>query len=370
MLPKDAADEQSAILEVGPAPAATRRPCSRPICSACTSAMPKCMDGRSRSSPSRRTISAATRKSSPRSWARACSPGSSSKAACIACSAFRPPKRRAHPHVGCNGRGAAGSRGHRHRHQTTRTSASIRCARAGPAVSTSTRRTVAVRITHMPTGIVVVSAEKSQHQNRRLAMQVLRSRLFDYERERADSERSQARKSQVGSGDRSQRIRTYNYPQGRVTDHRINLTLHNIERVMEGSGSMRSSISSSPSIRPASSRPWKAMGVKREAEEFAGLAVRDVLRRLTLRLEGFRDRISARVDARRLVAAALGGSTIDLLRDPDRRSRRARPIFSKAMRSGGSTMSRCRAFWAGGFFRRAIHRHRAPRSIRGPARRP
>ncbi|MDX2307090.1 MAG: peptide chain release factor 1 [Hyphomicrobium sp.] len=94
----------------------------------------------------------------------------------------------------------------------------------------------AVRITHLPTGIIVVSAEKSQHQNRRLAMQVLRSRLFEMEREKVDSARSEARKSQVGSGDRSQRIRTYNFPQGRVTDHRINITLHNIERVMDGPG--------------------------------------------------------------------------------------------------------------------------------------
>jgi peptide chain release factor 1 len=94
----------------------------------------------------------------------------------------------------------------------------------------------AVRITHIPTGIIVVSAEKSQHQNRRLAMQVLRSRLYEAEREKVDSARSEARKSQVGSGDRSQRIRTYNFPQGRVTDHRINLTVHNIERVMDGTG--------------------------------------------------------------------------------------------------------------------------------------
>jgi peptide chain release factor 1 len=94
----------------------------------------------------------------------------------------------------------------------------------------------AVRITHLPTGIIIVSAEKSQHQNRRLAMQVLRSRLYEVERERLDSERSQSRKSQVGSGDRSQRIRTYNFPQGRVTDHRINLTLHKIDQVMVGDG--------------------------------------------------------------------------------------------------------------------------------------
>ncbi|MDO9417897.1 peptide chain release factor 1 [Pararhizobium sp.] len=92
----------------------------------------------------------------------------------------------------------------------------------------------AVRITHLPTGIVVTSSEKSQHQNRAKAMQVLRSRLYDAERQRADSERSASRKSQVGSGDRSERIRTYNFPQGRVTDHRINLTLYKIDRMMMG----------------------------------------------------------------------------------------------------------------------------------------
>ncbi|WP_064697594.1 peptide chain release factor 1 [Rhizobium aegyptiacum] len=92
----------------------------------------------------------------------------------------------------------------------------------------------AVRITHLPSGIVVTSSEKSQHQNRAKAMQVLRSRLYDAERQRADNERSADRKSQVGSGDRSERIRTYNFPQGRVTDHRINLTLYKLDRMMEG----------------------------------------------------------------------------------------------------------------------------------------
>nr|WP_205930740.1 peptide chain release factor 1 [Rhizobium leguminosarum] len=92
----------------------------------------------------------------------------------------------------------------------------------------------AVRITHLPSGIVVTSSEKSQHQNRAKAMQVLRSRLYDAERQRADSERSADRKRQVGSGDRSERIRTYNFPQGRVTDHRINLTLYKLDRMMEG----------------------------------------------------------------------------------------------------------------------------------------
>jgi peptide chain release factor 1 len=92
----------------------------------------------------------------------------------------------------------------------------------------------AVRITHLPTGIIVVQAEKSQHQNRARAMQILRARLFDLERSKAAEERSESRRLQVGSGDRSERIRTYNFPQGRVTDHRINLTLYKLERVMEG----------------------------------------------------------------------------------------------------------------------------------------
>lgn len=93
----------------------------------------------------------------------------------------------------------------------------------------------AVRITHLPTGIVVtMQEEKSQHKNRAKAMKVLRARLYDAQRHAADSARAADRKSQVGTGDRSERIRTYNFPQGRVTDHRIGLTLHKIDRVMLG----------------------------------------------------------------------------------------------------------------------------------------
>jgi peptide chain release factor 1 len=92
----------------------------------------------------------------------------------------------------------------------------------------------AVRITHIPSGIVVTSSEKSQHRNREIAMQVLKTRLFDLERQRVDDERSADRKSQVGSGDRSERIRTYNFPQGRMSDHRINLTLYKLDQVMQG----------------------------------------------------------------------------------------------------------------------------------------
>ena len=92
----------------------------------------------------------------------------------------------------------------------------------------------AVRITHIPTNTVVTSSEKSQHQNRAKAMKVLKARLYDQQRQALDTARSEDRKSQVGSGDRSERIRTYNYPQGRVTDHRINLTLYNLPKFVEG----------------------------------------------------------------------------------------------------------------------------------------
>jgi peptide chain release factor 1 len=94
----------------------------------------------------------------------------------------------------------------------------------------------AVRITHLPTGVVVTSSEKSQHQNRANAMKTLRARLYDMERQRADAARASARRGQVGSGDRSERIRTYNFPQGRITDHRINLTLYKLDRMIEGEG--------------------------------------------------------------------------------------------------------------------------------------
>jgi peptide chain release factor 1 len=94
----------------------------------------------------------------------------------------------------------------------------------------------AVRITHLPTGIVVTSSEKSQHQNRANALKTLRARLFDMERLRADTERASARRGQVGTGDRSERIRTYNFPQGRITDHRVNLTLYKLDRIMQGEG--------------------------------------------------------------------------------------------------------------------------------------
>src|ERR1700732_4048302 len=106
---------------------------------------------------------------------------------------------------------------------------------SGPGGQSVNTTDSAVRITHIPTGLVVIQQdEKSQHKNKAKALNVLRSRLYDLERQARDSARAAERKSQVGSGDRSERIRTYNFPQGRVTDHRVNLTLYKIDKVMSG----------------------------------------------------------------------------------------------------------------------------------------
>jgi peptide chain release factor 1 len=106
---------------------------------------------------------------------------------------------------------------------------------SGPGGQSVNTTDSAVRIVHLPTGLIVIQQdEKSQHKNKAKALKVLRTRLYELERSRLDDERSGARKAMVGSGDRSERIRTYNFPQGRVTDHRINLTLHRLPEILEG----------------------------------------------------------------------------------------------------------------------------------------
>ena len=106
---------------------------------------------------------------------------------------------------------------------------------SGPGGQSVNTTDSAVRITHIPTGIVVSQQdEKSQIRNKEKGLKILRSRIYDFERQKIDQERSKDRKSKIGTGDRSERIRTYNFPQGRVTDHRINLTLHKLEEFMEG----------------------------------------------------------------------------------------------------------------------------------------
>ena len=108
---------------------------------------------------------------------------------------------------------------------------------SGPGGQSVNTTDSAVRITHAPSGIVVTQQdEKSQHKNKAKAMLVLKSRLYDFERNKQDSEMSEKRKSQIGSGDRSERIRTYNFPQGRVTDHRINLTLYKLDQILNANG--------------------------------------------------------------------------------------------------------------------------------------
>ena len=106
---------------------------------------------------------------------------------------------------------------------------------SGPGGQSVNTTDSAVRITHVPTGIVVSQQdEKSQIRNKEKGLKILKSRIYDYERQKIDKERSKDRKSKIGTGDRSERIRTYNFPQGRVTDHRINLTMHKLEEFMEG----------------------------------------------------------------------------------------------------------------------------------------
>ena len=107
----------------------------------------------------------------------------------------------------------------------------------GPGGQSVNTTDSAVRVTHLPTGVVVSQQdEKSQHRNKDKALRILRARLWEHEKEKEVQAQASLRRSQVGSGDRSERIRTYNFPQGRITDHRVALTLHKLEKIMEGEG--------------------------------------------------------------------------------------------------------------------------------------
>ena len=201
----------------------------------------------------------------------------------------------------------------------------------------------AIRITHLPSGIVVfVQEERSQHKNKAKAMTMLRAKLYDQQRSKLDAERAAERRGQIGSGDRSERIRTYNFPQGRVTDHRINLTLHKLPQVMEGEALRRGHRRADhrASGRTAGGR---RRDVTLAADAHASAAAR---RALAERFRQARDRLGR---SRR--APADGACARHRSRRTDRatanaRSSRARSRRSRRSPRAGSSTSRSRAFSA------------------------
>ena len=212
----------------------------------------------------------------------------------------------------------------------------------GPGGQSVNTTDSAVRITHLPTGLVVIQQdEKSQHKNKARALKVLRSRLYEIERQKRDSARAAERKSQVGSGDRSERIRTYNFPQGRVTDHRLNLTLHKIEKVLSGEALdeiIDAVLAENQAARLAAMETWSSPWPKRSARS-------SPRRSRALSAAGCSE---ARRRARRLIGSALGVSASELLSHPDREiAEREARLIRRAGASHDSSANRSVARSAG-----------------------
>ena len=197
----------------------------------------------------------------------------------------------------------------------------------------------AIRITHLPSGIIVfVQEDRSQHKNKAKALKMLRAKLYDAQRSKLDAERAADRRGQIGSGDRSERIRTYNFPQGRVTDHRINLTLHKLPQVMEGEALARAH-------RCAGDRASGRTAGGRGRDVMLAAATRTLATARQALAEKFRQAgiDSADADARLLIAHALGIDRAELIANGERALNPRRRRRSTRWPSAGSSASRSRA---------------------------
>jgi peptide chain release factor 1 len=240
---------------------------------------------------------------------------------------------------------------------------------SGPGGQSVNTTDSAVRITHLPSGIVVSQQdEKSQHKNKAKAMTILRARLFERERQRLDDERSAARRGQIGSGDRSERIRTYNFPQGRVTDHRINLTLYKLDQVVEGTSARRDH-------RCADHRaPGRAHGQRRGA---AGMTARPTIGRRhpwppgnawASAPAGGSGIASPALDARLLLMKATGISHEALIAAPDHPLDGDEARRLEDLASAGWRASRCRGSSRARVLRPRLH-HRTGKPRPAPRHR-
>ena len=237
LLPKDPNDEKDVILEnPAPVPAARKPRFSPRSSSACTAAMPSRGAGKSSRSRWPRLAQGGSRKRSPALAASASSAASSSSA--VSTASLRVPATESAGRIHTSTvtvAGAARSRRGGCADRSRRICGSTSFALPGREAESVNTTDSAVRITHLPTGLVVqCQDEKSQHKNKARALKILRARLVEAEQEKKALERASDRRAQVGTGDRNERIRTYNFPQSRVTDHRAGVTLHRLESILEG----------------------------------------------------------------------------------------------------------------------------------------